>query len=54
MTEQEAIEFVRECGEQDGPSSDDEAREIFAALYGRQPDDEDEAAGVWNLCCAAV
>lgn len=32
----------------------DEALELFTALYGRAPDADDEEAGVWSLCCAAV
>ena len=54
MTEQEAIEFVRSCGEDEGPKTAEEAAEIFEALYQRAPDEDDESVGVWSLCCAAV
>lgn len=53
-TKREAIKFVRSCDENGGPETKREAAEIFEALYGRTPDAEDEAAGVWSLCCAAV
>lgn len=55
MTESEAIEYVLSCGEDEGPSSYWHAAELFEALYGRAPDDEDGDAGeLWSLCCAAV
>ena len=54
MTEQDAIDFVRGCDEDDGPESDEHTRALFRALYEREPDAEDEQAGIWNLCCAAV
>ncbi len=54
-TKDEAIEYVRGCGEHDGPDSYDDAARIFAALYGRAPSAEDGDQGsVWSLCCAAV
>ena len=52
MTRAEALDFVRNCSEDEGPDSPEEAAEIFAAIYGRQPDDED--GEVWSHCCAAV
>jgi hypothetical protein len=55
MTEREAIAYVRSCGETDGPATYEQAAEVLAALYGRDPDDEDGDQGqVWSLCCAAV
>lgn len=55
MTRAEAEEYVRECGEDDGPESYAEACDIFAALYGRRPDASDgDLTQVWSLCCAAV
>jgi len=54
MTAAEAEAYVRACAEDEGPETDDEAAEIFAALYDRAPDAEDIAVGVWSLCCAAV
>lgn len=53
MTKAEAEAFVRSCGEDEGPEDESELREIFQALYGRAPDD-DEDADIWSLCCAAV
>jgi len=53
MTERDAIEYVQSCGEDEGPETQEEAAEIFAALYGRAPD-SDEGADVWSMCCAAV
>lgn len=55
MTKQEAIRYVRSCGESDGPESYAKAAEIFKALYGRRPDADDGGQfGVWSLCCAYV
>ena len=51
----EAEAYVRTCGEDEGPESYEEAAELFAALYGRAPDEDDgDQAGIWSLCCAAV
>jgi hypothetical protein len=51
----EAEQYVRSCGEDEGPETYEEAAEVFAALYGRDPDDDDGDTGdVWSLCCAAV
>lgn len=55
MTEQEAIAYIRSCGEQDGPESYEEAAEVFHAMFGRQPDrDDGDAAALFSACCAAV
>lgn len=55
MTKREAIEYVQSCDENGGPDSYEQAAKLFAALYGRAPDDDDGDAGeVWSLCCAAV
>lgn len=55
MTRREAKQYVRSCGEDEGPTSYDEAAEVFRALYGRDPDTEDGDMGeVWSLCCAAL
>lgn len=55
MTEQEAKQFILACDEDDGPSDWAELRGLFAALYGREPDDDDgDFTQVWSLCCAAV
>jgi hypothetical protein len=53
MTRDEALFCVRDADYE--PESYNDAAEIFAALYGRLPDDEDGDQGqVWSLCCAAV
>jgi hypothetical protein len=52
MTKIEAVEFIRSCGEDEGPETAEEVSELFRALYGRAPDDDDDEAGVWSLCCA--
>lgn len=55
MTELEAIEYVQACGEADGPESYEEAAELFAAIFGRAPDDADgDALSLWSHVCAAV
>ncbi|MGA7122344.1 MAG: hypothetical protein WBY94_19735 [Polyangiaceae bacterium] len=54
MTKTEAEQIVRGYGEDEGPESGAEVVELFSALYGRRPDADDEAAGVWSLCCAAI
>ena len=55
MTKREAEEYVRSCGEDEGPETYAEAAEIFEALYGRAPDANDGSQfEVWSLCCAAV
>jgi hypothetical protein len=54
MTRQEAIDYVRRCGEDEGPNGDESTlHELFAALYDREPD-ADEGAQLWDLVCAAV
>jgi hypothetical protein len=55
MTECEAIDYVRSCGETDGPDTYEDAAELFRALYGRAPEADDGDQGqLWSLCCAAV
>lgn len=55
MTEQEAIEYVRGCGEDEGPESYGEAADLFAAIFGRRPDASDGDQGeLWSHVCAAV
>lgn len=54
MTRREAEAFVRATAE-DTVVSESKAREVFAALFGRDPDPEDDApCGIWSHCCAAV
>lgn len=52
MTIDEARELIRECG--DDEMDDDTAREIFLAVYGRDPDVHDIEEGIWSHCCAAL
>jgi len=55
VTRTEAEAYVRSCGEDEGPDGDDaQLRELFAAIYGRAPDADDESAGLWDLICAGV
>ena len=51
MTHQEAIEMMAD--ENYAPEDYDEAAELFAALYGRQPDASDgDQLMLWSHCCA--
>lgn len=52
MTAAEAAELLLGRDE-DAEWEDDEVREVFAALYGRAPDD-DEDADALSLCYAAL
>ena len=53
MTKREAIEWVR--SHDDSDSLDDaELSAAFAAIYGREPDRDDQAEGLWSHCCAAA
>lgn len=52
MTKREAKKALRDAAE-DKQWDDGELREIFAALYGRAPDD-DEDADLVSLCYAAL
>lgn len=55
MDKAEAIEYVRGCGEDEGPSSYEQAAELFEAIFGRAPDDDDGDQGeLWSHVCAAV
>ena len=52
MTKQQAFDFVRDHSDNDSLDDDDLA-EVFAALYGREPDAQDREEGLWSHCCAA-
>lgn len=55
MTYSKTELIVREYGENEGPETYEDVAEIFAAIYGRQPDADDGDVGeVWSTCCAAV
>jgi len=53
MTEAEAIQYVRDHDDSDtlDPADLDAA---FRAVYGRDPDEQDRAEGLWSHLCAAV
>jgi hypothetical protein len=53
MSELEAREWVRSHDDSDS-SDDDQLPEVFVALYGREPDEQDIEEGLWSHCCAAV
>ena len=53
MTRQEATEFVRAHSDQDA-IDDDDCEAAYIALYGRKPDAQDRAEGIWSHCCAAL
>jgi hypothetical protein len=58
MKEYDATEWVYGQDESDDhhddPRWDAALRRAFVALYRREPDAEDEQAGLWSLCCAAT
>ena len=54
MTEQEAIEWVREQNE-DEDMDPAELIEAFTAVFERAPDQDDyDTGGLWSHLCAAV
>ena len=53
MTEVDAIEWVYDQDER-YEVDQDQLEAAFAALYERNPDDEDRQNGLWSLCCAAT
>lgn len=53
MTKEQAVEYVRDHSDND-TLDDDEVREVYAALYGCDPDEQDEDEGLWSHCCAAA
>jgi hypothetical protein len=52
MTSKEATQWVRDHYD-DEELDDEELEEVFAAIYGRYPDDDDMRDGLWSLVCAA-
>ena len=55
MSRAEAEEYVRSCGEDDGPETYAEAAELFRAVFDRAPDaDDGDRGGLWSHVCAAV
>lgn len=53
MTKSKALNIVRESYDDDY-LDDDTLEELFSAIYGREPDDEDRASGLWSLLCVAT
>jgi hypothetical protein len=51
MTEKQATEWVYDQDES-ADVDQDQLEAAFAALVGREPDDDDRAAGIWSLCCS--
>jgi len=52
MTTAEAEAYVRE--HDDDTADADDLPEVFTAIFGRAPDAQDRAEGLWSHCCAAV
>lgn len=50
MPIQEAVEYVQTHGDDD--VDPDNLDEVFEALYGELPNEQDRKDGVWSLCCA--
>jgi hypothetical protein len=53
MTKSEAELWVFNHDDNDD-LSDDELESAFAAIFDREPDDEDREQGLWSHLCAAV
>ena len=53
MNTKQAEEWVYDQDEL-GEIDEDQLEAAFAALYGREPDEDDHLAGLWSLCCAAT
>ena len=53
MTEREATQYVLDHADDDN-LPDDEVEEVFRAIFGREPDDQDYEEGLWShiLACA--
>lgn len=55
MTKKDAEDYIRNCDENDGPESYEEAAEIFEAIFGRKPDPDDGDQGdLFSHAVAAV
>lgn len=52
MTKKEAYEFVQTTFDDDNVD-DSDLRDAFAAIFSRQPD-EDEICDMWSLLCSSV
>jgi len=52
MTYEDAENFVANTFDDDSPTPE-KLHEVFAALYGRSPNAQDEEDGIWSLICAA-
>jgi hypothetical protein len=53
VSKQEAIEYVASHNDDDELSLED-LREVFEALYDREPDETDEEQGLWSHCCCEL
>lgn len=52
MTKREAETYVREHTDYTADSA--ELDEVFRALYGGPPNEQDREEGLWSHCCAAI
>ena len=52
MTKTQAIEWVKSTD--DGDAYEDECKDAFRAIFGREPNDDDRDQGIWFHLCAAV
>ena len=52
MTKSEAKRYVRT--HTDDSADADDLPAVFAAIFERQPDQQDRREGLWSHCCAAV
>ena len=53
-TKREAEEYVRDCGEDEGPETKEEARVLFVAVFGCEPDADMSQFDLWSHVCSAV
>ena len=53
MTREEATQIVLDTPD-DADLGADVLGDVFEALHGRRPDDNDRAEGLWSHCCAAA
>lgn len=54
MTKTEALQYILSCDEGDGPETYAEARAIYVAVFGAEPDEGDDQFALWSHACAAA
>jgi hypothetical protein len=52
MTKAQATRYVLDNDDDTADAAD--LPEVFAALYEREPDQQDIDEGLWSHCCAAI